>query len=170
MYTNQNQLFRLNVDVHYGKLNIFGLGAVCQNGNDLYSICTVCSPCNITNPPLNSLSFSYRIGAATGLPIPGSHRLQAEASYFALLALLVNLQYQSLPDVNSALLRSRAPKSASDCQQPYETADYTVQQRQPNGTFVTVGGISVLIRIAEYTSSNYGSLPLALWTRNRAVI
>jgi hypothetical protein len=165
-------VFRINIDVQYGNLDLFNLtrlcgdykcsggdksGAPCSGRADrstcvgggvcLYTTCTPCRPCNVTDPPLDYLRFTHR-KSLTGTVLAGKHSLQAEGPFKAILALLVNLRYAALPDQNTMRLRSKTLSPSSFATQPYETATYTISQRQPMGAFIPVGNVTVLIRIA----------------------
>jgi hypothetical protein len=165
-------VFRINIDVQYGNLDLFGLASLCGNfkcsGGDksgapcggrgdlttcvgggvcLYTTCTPCSPCNVTNPPLTYLRFIYR-KSVTGTVLAGKHTLQAEGPYKAILTLLVNLRYSALPNQNTLRLRSKTLSSTSYGTQPYETATYSIAQQQGTGAFKPLGNVTVLIRIA----------------------
>jgi hypothetical protein len=172
VYTQQSAVFRVNVDVQYGNLDIFNLASRCGNfkcsGGDksgapcagradlttcvgggvcLYSTCTPCSPCNVTVPPLTSVRFTYR-KSNTGAVLAGRHSLEAVGPYTAVLTLLTNLRYSALPNQNSLRLRSKTLSLSSYATQPYETATYSIAQKQPTGAFTQVGNVTVLIRIA----------------------
>ena len=165
-------VFRIKVDVQYGNLDVYNLasrcgdykcsggdksGAPCAGRSDrstcvgggvcLYATCTPCSPCSESNPPLDYLRFTYRRGVS-GTVLAGKHSLQAEGPFKAILALLVNLRYSALPHQNSMRLRSRTLSPGSYATQPYETAAYSISQREPTGAFTPVGNVTVLIRIA----------------------
>jgi hypothetical protein len=171
-YTYGTEVFRLSVQVSYGNLDLFGLASRCpgfkcrggdKNGeacgglNDvstcvgggscLYDTCTPCRPCNATSPPLNYLTFSYRRNSL-GTLVSGQHSLVAEGPYGAILALLLNLRYKALRNLNSLRLRSPVLNPNGYAVQPYEAATYVISQRQPSGTFNQVGNITVMIRIA----------------------
>jgi hypothetical protein len=172
LYTYPLEVFRIKVQVNYGNIDLFGLAARCtgfkcrggdKNGeacgglNDvstcvgggscLYDTCTPCRPCNATSPPLNYLTFSYRRNSL-GTLVPGQHTLEAEGSYTAILALLVNLRYKALANQNSLRLRSPSLNPSTFSVQPYETATYVILQRQLSGVFAQAGNITVMIRIA----------------------
>ena len=164
--------FRVNIDVQYGNLDLFNLtrfcgdykcsggdksGAPCAGRADrttcvgggvcLYSTCTPCSPCNVTEPALDYLRFTYR-KSVTGTVLAGKHSLQAEGPFKAILTLLLNLRYAALPNQNTMRLRSKSLSPGAYASQPYETATYSISQRQPAGAFAQVGNVTVLIRIA----------------------
>jgi hypothetical protein len=166
------QTFMLQIDIEYGNLNIADLtslcksytcsggdkdGSACTGLNDfstcvgggvcLYDMCKPCNPCNVSGVPFSYIQFSYRKSSA-GLLVAGKHTLVAEGSFLAMLALLLNLKYKSLPNQNTLRLKSPWLNQALSTAQPFETATYRISQKQETGTFTMVGNLTTIIRIS----------------------